>query len=118
VVQLATHRPKASLDIAKALAISQLSEGHRQILVAAREASVVSVTAIARDTLLKLVGGQVVHQLSEDRLTEIHSSLSEIVSAGAEAVSGSFPREKIQIEKTDITGSLMIPWALCRRRKF
>src|SRR5436189_267032 len=70
VVQLATHRPKASLDIAKALAISQLSERHREILIAAREASPMSITAVARDTLLKLVGWQMVHQLSEDRLTE------------------------------------------------
>ena len=77
VVQLATHRPKASLDIAKALAISQLSERHREILIAAREASPMSITAVARDTLLKLVGWQMVHQLSEDRLTEIHPSLSE-----------------------------------------
>ena len=36
-----------------------------------------SITAIARDTFLKLVEGQVIHQLSEDSLTEIHPSLSE-----------------------------------------
>src|SRR5215831_12949499 len=77
VIQLAAHRPKASFDIAKALAISQLSERHRQILIATREASSMSITAIACDTFLKLVGGQMVHQLSEDSLTEIHPSLSE-----------------------------------------
>src|SRR6267154_1408654 len=78
VIQLAAHRPKASLDIAKAFTISQLSERHRQILIAAREASQMSITAIARDTLLKLVGGQMIHQLSEDSLTKIHPSLSEM----------------------------------------
>src|SRR5436190_937248 len=77
VIQLAAHRPKAGLDIPKALAISQLGKRHRQILIAAREASPMSITAIARDALLKLVGGQMVHQLSEDSLTEIHPSLSE-----------------------------------------
>src|SRR5947208_12933261 len=80
VIQLAAHRPKASLDIAKALAISQLGECHRQILIAAREASSMSITAIARDALLELVGGPMVHQLSEDSLAEIHPSLSEMVS--------------------------------------
>src|SRR5215831_15719898 len=78
VIQLAAHRPKASLDIAKALAISQLSERHRQILIAAREASPMSITAITRDALQEFVAGQMVHQLSEDSLTEIHPSLSEM----------------------------------------
>src|SRR5215212_6004874 len=77
VVQFAAHRPKASLDIAKAFAISQLSERHRKILITAGEASPMNITAIARNTLLKLVGGQMVHQLSEDSLAEIHPSLSE-----------------------------------------
>ena len=78
MVQFAAHRPQASLDIAKTLAVSQLSEGHCQILVATREASVVRVTPIAGDTLLKLVGGQMLHELGKDSLAEIHLSLSTI----------------------------------------
>jgi hypothetical protein len=35
VVESAAHRPQAGLDIAEALAISELSESHRQILVPA-----------------------------------------------------------------------------------
>src|SRR5438067_12193370 len=89
VLQLAAHRPKASLDIAKALAISQLGERHRQILIAASEASPMSITAIARDALLEFVGGQMVHQLSEDNLAGIHPSLSEMASRPGGTVPGS-----------------------------
>jgi hypothetical protein len=38
----------------------------------------VSITAITRYTLLKLVGGQVVHELSKNGLAGIHLSLSAI----------------------------------------
>lgn len=78
--KLAAHRPQACLDIAKTLAVSQLSEGHCQILVATREASVVRITAVAGYTLLKLVGGQMLHQLGENSLAEIHLSLSAIAT--------------------------------------
>jgi len=46
VVEFATHRPQASLYVAQALPVSQLREGHLQVLVPAREASPVSITAI------------------------------------------------------------------------
>ena len=78
VIQLAAHRAQARLDVAQAFAVSQLREGHRQILVPARETSLVRVTAITGDTLLKLVGGQVRHELSEYSLADIHPSLSAI----------------------------------------
>jgi hypothetical protein len=38
----------------------------------------VSITAITGHTLLKLVGGQVVHELSKNGLAGIHPSLSAI----------------------------------------
>jgi hypothetical protein len=37
-----------------------------------------SITAITGHTLLKLVGGQVVHELSKNGLADIHPSLSAI----------------------------------------
>ena len=36
VVEFAAHRPQAGFDIAEALAVSELSESHRQILIPAR----------------------------------------------------------------------------------
>ena len=73
-------------SIAQALVISQLSESHRQVLVPARETSPLCVASITSDTLLKLVGGQVVHELSKYGLAGIHSSLS---------VSGTEPAAKL-----------------------
>jgi len=40
----------------------------------------VRITAITRDTLLKLVGGQMPHELSKYSLTDIHPSLSAIAT--------------------------------------
>jgi hypothetical protein len=39
MVEFACHRPQARLDIAPALAVSQLRKGHCQILVQTREPS-------------------------------------------------------------------------------
>jgi hypothetical protein len=45
----------------------------------------VSITAITGHTLLKLVGGQVVHELSKNGLAGIHPSLSAIGQAARRA---------------------------------
>jgi hypothetical protein len=58
-----------------------------------------SVAAIARNTPLKLVGRQVVHELSEDGLTGIHPSLSEMAAVWVEAVSGPPSARKISNRK-------------------
>jgi hypothetical protein len=73
VIQLAADGAQAGFDIAQAFAVSELSERHRQ-MVPAREASKVSIPSIARQTLLKLVGRQVIHELSEDGSAEIHAT--------------------------------------------
>jgi hypothetical protein len=71
-------RPQTRLDVPQTLVVSQLREGHRQVLAPARETSPVSITAITGHLLLKLVGGQVVHELSKNGLAGIHPSLSAI----------------------------------------
>ena len=43
MVQLAAHRAEAGLDVAQALAIGELGEGHRQILIPAVRSSLRSV---------------------------------------------------------------------------
>jgi hypothetical protein len=50
-------------------------------MVAARETSVVRISAITLDALLELVGGQVIQELGEDGLSGIHPSLSAIGTA-------------------------------------
>ena len=78
VVQLAAQGAQAGFDVTETLSTGQLSKGHRQILVAAGEASMVCISAIAFHTLLELVGGQVIHELGEDCLSGIHPSLLTI----------------------------------------
>jgi hypothetical protein len=75
VVELAAHRPQASLDIAETLAVSELSEGHRQILVPARQTSVVVIAVVAGHTLLELDMGKVSDQLRENSSAGIHPPL-------------------------------------------
>src|ERR1019366_7892299 len=73
VVEFAGHGTQTRLDVAETLAVSQLSERHRQKLVPARKASQVIVATVACDAFVKLVRGQVIHQLSENGATDIHA---------------------------------------------
>jgi hypothetical protein len=75
VVELAAHRPQASLDVAETLAVRELSEGHRQILVPARQTSVVVIAVVAGHTLLELDVGKVSDQLRENNSAGIHPPL-------------------------------------------
>jgi hypothetical protein len=60
----------------------------------------VRVTAITGDTLLKLVGGQVPHELSEYSLADIHPSLSTIATpVPAPAVLAAFGPENFSNRK-------------------
>jgi hypothetical protein len=59
-----------------------------------------------------------VHQLSEDSLTEIHPSLSEMAPRPRGTFPGSDCAGKLQIEKTEFTRSLLISRGLFRWRKF
>lgn len=63
-----------------------------------------SIAAITSDTLLKLVGGQVVHELSKNGLAGIHPSLSvkDPLSCAP---------EEVEIEKSAFT-----PIALIQRQ--
>lgn len=79
-----------------------------QVLVPARETPPVTIAAITGYALLKAVGGQVVHELSEYSLVGIHPSLSAICPV---LRCGSFARRsarKLQIEKPVILPKLPI----------
>jgi hypothetical protein len=55
--------------------VGELSKGHRQILVPARQTSVVSIAAVASHTLLKFDMREVSDQLCKDSSTSIHPPL-------------------------------------------
>jgi hypothetical protein len=57
------------------LAISELSESHRQKLIPARQASVVMIAIIAGFTFLELDVGEVANQLRENGSTDIHPTI-------------------------------------------
>src|ERR1022692_270997 len=75
VVELAAHRFQARLNVAETLAVSELSEGHRQILIPARQTSVVLIAVIASHTLLELEVGEMSDQLRENGSAGIHPPL-------------------------------------------
>jgi hypothetical protein len=76
MVQLATKGSQAGLDIAETFAVRQLREGHRQILIPAREASRSRIAAVARHATAELAIRQKAQQLGEDSPTLVHGPLS------------------------------------------
>jgi hypothetical protein len=78
MIQLAADGSEASLDVSQALAVGQLGERHGQKLVPAGEAAMVRVAPIPRNASLKLVPGQIIHDLGEHSLSGIHPPLSKI----------------------------------------
>jgi hypothetical protein len=104
VVEFAAYRGEARLNIAQALSISELSEGHCQELVPTGKALLLMIAVIPAYTLLKLVTGKIVHELRENSLAKIHSSLSVFSfrrQRGAKTTNVSdFTPENFQIEKS------------------
>ena len=80
VVELAAHRTQARFDVAQALAIGQLREGHRQILIPAGEASQPRIALIPRDATAKLTIRKEADQLREDGSTLVHGPLSALLA--------------------------------------
>jgi hypothetical protein len=72
MVEFATHGLQAGLNVAETLAVSELSESHRQILIPTRQASVVTIAIIARHTLLEFDVREVGDQLRENGSADIH----------------------------------------------
>jgi hypothetical protein len=70
----------------------------------------VRVASITRHTFLKLVPWQVIHELSENSLADIHPSLSAI-AAEASALTV-FRRKNFQIEKSAFPPNQLIPYWL------
>lgn len=81
MVKLAANRTKARFNIAKALAISKLSETHRQKLIPAGKTLLLIVAPITRYALLELISRKMLHKLRENGLAKVYPSLSAIDAA-------------------------------------
>jgi hypothetical protein len=54
MVEFAVQRTKARFDVSQAFAVSQLSEGHRQILIPTRELPQTVIAIVTADTPTEL----------------------------------------------------------------
>jgi hypothetical protein len=76
MVKFAADRTEARLDVAKTLAVRQLSERHRQILIPARQTFRIAIAPIAGNALLEMLVGKELDQLGEDGAPCVHPALS------------------------------------------
>jgi hypothetical protein len=90
VIEFAAYGSETRLNITQTLAVRELSESHRQILIPAREAPVMTVAVIAGNALLELVMGKVADQLREDGAAGIHPPLFRRHRPGVFTRFGSF----------------------------
>src|SRR5207244_2252968 len=67
---------EAGFNVAKTLAVSQLSECHRQILIPTGQIFQIATTAISVYALLELLVGKELDQLREDGAPSVHPALS------------------------------------------
>jgi hypothetical protein len=74
VVQLATYRAQAGLDVPQTLAIGELGEGHRQILVPTGKVLRLKVSTVAGDAFLKFLVGQMLDQLGKYSAAGVHAA--------------------------------------------
>src|ERR1039458_10884575 len=74
VVELAVDRSQAGFDITQALAIGQLSKCDAKQLSETGKSPEFTITAVAFDALVELVGRDVIDQLREDDRSEEHTS--------------------------------------------
>jgi hypothetical protein len=102
VVKLCRLRREADLDVAQALAIGQLSEGHYAELLGTRHRLDVAVAVavffkvvVAIDDAMKSLPRQEVHELGEKRLAEVHRRLQRKQSQ-------KMPHRKFAIQIGDI----------------
>ena len=69
-------RPQADLDIAQALAVSELGEGHTEELVETGKRFDVTIALITSDTAAEGFHGQMGHDLRKDIVTGRHEGSS------------------------------------------
>lgn len=72
VIKLGGLRRQADLDVAQAFAVSQLRKCHDAELLGTGHRLDVAIAVVAIDDAMKRLPGQKVHELSEQRLAEVH----------------------------------------------
>ena len=72
VVELRGLRRQTGFDVAQALAVGQLREGHRSVLLGTGQRPHPAVAAIAPDNPRKGAPRQKIHDLREQRLADVH----------------------------------------------
>ena len=73
VVEFGADSMEASGDVAQTLAIGELGKSHGQKLFVSGERAHATVAAVASDTLVQFVLGQLVHELSKHGSSFVHS---------------------------------------------
>ena len=77
VVELGRLRREADFDVAQALAVRQLREGHHAELIGACHGLDVAIAIAAIDDAMEGLPGEEVHELSEQRFAVVHGSLQK-----------------------------------------
>jgi hypothetical protein len=72
MIKLGLLGPKTGFDIAETFAIGELRKGQTKELIPAREIFDVAIALVSIDANLKLVGGEEIHELRENRSAKIH----------------------------------------------
>lgn len=75
VIELGALHTQTRFDVAQALAIGQLREGHAEVLVETRESLDLVLAGIAHDAAVKRVQWQMLHHLREHELAQVHRYL-------------------------------------------
>src|SRR5262245_23803489 len=75
VIELAGLCTKARLDVAQALAVGQLREGHSQKLVQTAEGAHVEIAAILSHQTTKGIPRRELHELGENQIATVHQHL-------------------------------------------
>jgi hypothetical protein len=77
VVELPGLSRETNHDVAKALAVGQLSEGHCPVLLGAGQDPHPIIPALASNNTVKSCPWEKIHDLSEKRLAGVHRHLQE-----------------------------------------
>jgi hypothetical protein len=95
VIELGGLGAKARFDVAQTLSVSQLREGHAQVLVEAGEALDLVFACVTRDTAPQRGQRQMLHQLCEHELALVHRcSLRRSSSQGRRSADGDSNRDQ------------------------
>src|ERR1022692_3683190 len=94
VIEFPGHGSEAGFDVPQALAVSQLREGHRQVLIPVRKLPRLRMIVVTGHSFLKLLVREMGDQLWENEPAGVHPSLWK---SAAEARRPSFQRLAVQI---------------------